>query len=174
MDSLLTICAYLNIQGFAHKKLTRVRELGWVTKNSATPQNFHVHPGTLPFNDNAARVSFMHEKYRVHGLDFYPNDRFVPHHEVRQIISDLYQGASRYGCDVVAYKGGVLEKKILDELGIPSINLDAVVPKFSDFPDVNFYKRFDCGKHAYCNLGWHFCSSCRVMYYRDYVSMYCI
>lgn len=67
-----------------------------------------------------------------------------------------------------------MEKDLLDELLIPSIDLEPIVPKFQTWPDVEYYQRFSCGKHVNCASGWQHCSSCRVMFYRDYVSMYCM
>lgn len=173
MSVLLAICAYLDIQGFAHKKFSAVREVAWLTTDSPIPLNFQVHPGCLPLHDDEARKSLNFNKYKLHGLDFFPGiqNHFIEQDDVSSVINQLYDSARSVGCYLVAYKGGIMEKNILNDLGIPSVDLDRLVPKFQTWPDVKNYRKFTCGNHVHRELGWQFCSSCKVMFYRNYVTM---
>lgn len=175
MSVLLDICAYLNIQGFAHKQFNAIREIGWLTRDSPLPLNFQVHPECLPLQDREARVSLNFTKYKLHGLDFFPDTKahFITQTDVSSLIRQLYESAQSVDRFVVAYKGGIMEGSILDDLGIPSVDLDRFIPKFQSWPDVKSYQKFNCGNHVYRDLGWQFCSSCKVMFYRNYVTVCC-
>lgn len=176
MSALTTICAFLNLQGFQNKKLNRIREVGWLAKTSSAPFNFQVHPGPIPLHQDDVRVALMYSKYKIHGLNFFPKttEYSIPQDEVHKIIYELYDSAMSPGCDVVAYCGEGMEKNLLDDLLIPNIDLQQIVPEFETWPDVQYYQRYNCGKHSNRDLGWQHCCSCKVMFYRDYVAMYCM
>lgn len=114
--------------------------------------------------------TFRYAKYQLHGLNFYPSasDGYVRSAEVGYLVKSLYQGAASPAHDVVAYKGGYAEKKLLEELNIPHVNLeDFGVPVFQKSPDADLYRHFCCNKHGNCPSGWMNCTSCQLMFYKD-------
>lgn len=170
--SVSNICAILDLALFTHKNFSSIRELGWIEITDERPLNVQVHPGTLPLHDQAALRTFRYVKYQVHGLDFYPSTTtgYLHNSDIRHLVKSLYDSAASQVEDVVAYKGGCAEKKLLDELQIPSVNLDDVgVPVFQRSSDADYYKQFSCDNHRNYVHGWLNCTSCQVMFYRDCV-----
>ena len=85
-------------------------------------------------------------KRRIHGLTLHPTPaelertatRLFHPSAVKTIISELYDKYKTPLRDLVAYKGGTLEKDILIQLGIPHVDLETHrCPKFEDLTDEN-------------------------------------
>lgn len=165
------ICAYLDLQCYGHSQDYRIREIGWISTDDDGPTHFSVHPGLLPFYNHRASQTLRYIKYHVHGLDYYPSENYIEQYMATDTVLNLYMESFSDTRDVVAYKGGWKEKQLLDELMIPSINLNEFeVPAFNfDNPDVFKYKPYCCGLHINCDEGWRFCSRSKVIYFRDYV-----
>jgi len=164
----MNIVAIINCQGFQHGIPYRVRELAWIKNaDNAVVQNFQVDPGFLP-SFGAAQKTFAFTKYHVHGLSFRPPQYVarVHHHDVIRILRNLYNEAGGQGS--VAYKGGFIERDLLQRAGIPSTNLETMgVPCFHKSASDNSYS--SCGNHKFYEFGEYNCASSKVMFYKDVI-----
>ena len=65
---------------------------------------------------------------KIHGLSYQPSQ--TEHEQnpriVGTLIKDFYQDYSTVERAVVGYKGGHMEKDVLTQLNIPSLNLETV------------------------------------------------
>jgi hypothetical protein len=91
-----------------------------------------VHPGKLPLYDKEARNTFQWQR-NFHCLHYSPNKRYpyILHEEVGSfVLANLSRTFSKE-TDIIAYKGGDIERQLCEKLGIRSINLECLgCPKF--------------------------------------------
>ena len=114
------ITLIIDLEGFNLSSGFIVRELGWCTMQGENDsQHFYsrLRYRDLNFKDRR-RVNFVYK--HIHGLRFEASfkEAALPQRDLEAVIRALYRGG------VVAYKGGHLEKDLLDKMGISSINLE--------------------------------------------------
>ena len=142
MDQITLI---LDIDGFRLKSgQFIVRELGWCTmKGENDSQHFYspLRYKDLCYKDRqTVKCVYRH----VHGLRFEANYReaALPQRDVAGVIQALYRGG------LIAYKGGQIEKEFLDNLGLPSVNLeDFGCPRADSLWSSHYPTRTSCGHH---------------------------
>ena len=92
-------------------------------------------------------------KHRVTGLPFIPSHAERTKYPLRSqedVEKDVLALWNRYktsACQVVAYKGGCIEKDILDKLKIPSFNVEAINCHKYDALAKLYGKTFNCNCH---------------------------
>ena len=130
-----------------------VRELGYYTWNEEHGR--HAFRIPVPRQDLAPKdrqtVNFVIRK--IHGLSYQPSQAEHPQHPrvVPRMVQDLYGDYSTPDRTVVGYKGGHVEKDLLNKLNIPSLNLETLgCPKYDvlrndDLKFVNLLP--SCGFH---------------------------
>ena len=77
----------------------------------------------------------------MHGLTFkdHPTEQAKPQECLQQDIFELYKTFKSLHQDLVGYKGGHVEKDVLNELNIPCINLEQWgCPKFETLMEKGF------------------------------------
>lgn len=178
------VCAVLDIEAFQHKKLLFYRELAFapIEERSFTSVNFLDHPVfhysvnpkfIPPAQDRELWRTFSFIKYKTSGLDLFPDSEAesIPQDSVQWITYALYHYAitkslSSERC-VVAYKGGHLERDLLNWLNIPSLNLeDYNIPTFHSICEEEKLQFSDCGEHRYSKNGPNHCAMKEAAYYR--------
>ena len=117
MDQITLI---IDLEGFYLSRGFFVRELGWCTiQGENDSQHFYsrLHYKDLNYKDRRT-VNYVYK--HIHGLRFEATYReaALPQRDVDAIVRALYRGG------LVAYKGGHLEKDLLDKMGLPSVNLE--------------------------------------------------
>ena len=148
------LCLILDLEGFFINKTFHVRELGYHTWNGEHGR--HAFSIPIPYktlNDKDKRtVNFVCHK--IHGLTYQPCDpeRFQDPRVLGPLVKDLhdmYVRCSEGQRTVVGYKGGHVEKDLLQKLNIPSLNLETLgCPKYDDLksemlpllPSCSFHK----------------------------------
>ena len=66
------------------------------------------------------------------------------------LFMELHTKFSAPECLVGAYKGGIQEKRLLDKLGLPHLDLeDLGCPRFDQIVAEPGTRRFDCGRHLH-------------------------
>ena len=121
-----------------------VRELGWCTiKGENDSQHFYspLRYKDLSYKDRRT-VNYIYR--HVRGLRFEANYReaALPQRDVVGVIRALYKGG------IIAYKGGQIEKELLDKLGLPSVNLeDFGCPKADKLWSSHYPPGKSCGHH---------------------------
>ena len=166
----------VNLQLFSHGEYAGIRELGMATLTLDRVENFQVAVEDLPFDDIDSRRTFRYQRYHIHGLLYNP---LMPEHSIQEIdvpskIFDFYTDVKR-GDDssVVAYKGGTVEREILRDLDIPSVNLEEM---FDDCPTMGYLRRahpivnlYDCANHVCYDLGYLRCTTVRAAFYANWL-----
>ena len=136
------ITLIIDLEGFILSSGFIARELGWCTiQGENDSQHFYsrVRYKDLNYKDRRT-VQFVYK--HIHGLRFEASFKEValPQRDLEAVIRALYRGG------LVAYKGGHLEKDLLDKMGLPSINLEEFgCPKADSL--WNQYKGTSCGHH---------------------------
>ena len=127
------LCFILDLEGFFINKTFHVRELGYYTWNEEHGR--HAFRIPVPRQDLAQKdkqtVNFVIRK--IHGLSYQPSQAEHPQHPrvVLRMVQDLYGDYSTPDRTVVGYKGGHVEKDLLNKLNIPSLNLETLgCPKY--------------------------------------------
>lgn len=151
MEDLRNICLIIDLDGFRVGRFKEfyTRELGYasLTKNVENSFRFNLKYRFNSLTDKDHKtVSFC--KFNIHGLTFRPmpseKDTF-PEEKLEDIILALYCNHKTFDKDIIAYKGGHIERDLLDKLDITSINLeDYGCPKYEKLPTPEIK---DCGFH---------------------------
>lgn len=165
--SLSRVCGVLDVEAFAHKQLVLYREIGYspliVCENcDEQASNYvlgvHVYPSFHPpYSDTPLWKTFNTIKYKITGLNFLPdrNEPYIAHDEVFTVIRSWYEASSVQGSkrNIVAYKGGTIEKNLLSLLQIPSLDLNQyeMIPSFKDVNEEehSWYLSLNCGQHRF-------------------------
>ncbi len=91
-------------------------------------------------------------KFKIHGLSFRPlpgEKRCLNDDRLMDFVARLYENHSTESQYVIGYKGGNVERDILNQLGIPNVNIeDFNCPKYNYLPKVTIS---DCGFHLPLN-----------------------
>ena len=147
------------------------RELGAVgLSDETTLHYFYKMP--MSFLDlspsQATTVTFV--KSRIHGLPFVPShqEKAHPYDQLMKDILYMYRSQMQVGKMMVAYKGGHVEKDILDklneenQLNIPYIDLEELgCPKVDTLIHQGYgYNVSDCGHHFVHRLSKIQCIHC--------------
>lgn len=148
---LRKICLIIDLDGFHFgiDKKFHAREMGYasLTKNYVKSFRFNLKHLFKTLTENDIKTT-SYCKFKIHGLAFRPipdEKDTIPENELKDIIIKLYTNHKTFDQNIIAYKGGRLEKDILDELKIPSLNLeDYDCPKYEDLPTPAIK---DCGFH---------------------------
>jgi len=132
-----------------------VREMGWCDREGYAT-SLHFQPSFKYYQLSAKEKRQVDYVYKhVHALPFnaHPRELALPSRIVPQVVRALYLLNRCHGLDVVAYKGGHLERDLLKKLNIPSLNLEEYgCPKANQLPDMGFDPRMFCGCHD-MNIG---------------------
>jgi len=138
------ITLIIDLEGFHLSRGFIVRELGWCTiQGENDSQHFYsrVRYRDLNFKDRQT-VKYVYR--HVHGLRFEAafREAALPQRDLEGVIRALYRGG------VVAYKGGHLEKDLLDKMELPSLNLEELgCPKAESLWLWSYTAEKSCGHH---------------------------
>jgi hypothetical protein len=110
-------------------------------------------PNVTLFDENDRGVQYQIRI--IHGLPVERhsiNNNFYLYHEMIDILRELFKTT-----DLVAYKGGTIERDLLNMLGISCINLEIMgCPKYECLLSAYNVKHEDCGYHI--TRGKYHCS----------------
>lgn len=127
------ICLIVDFDGFQLKgRPFLVRELGYVstTSNDCGVASFDLS-GVPVYPEDLPTVRYV--RRFIHGLPFHPkfDEHARPYDTLDDYILQLYHRYKTSSRDLVAYKGGSCERIKLQQLGVPSVNLEAFgCPKY--------------------------------------------
>lgn len=180
---LKNVCALLDIEAFQHRRLLFYREFAWapiddgaMLFNQDDILSHNVTPKFIPSReDRDVWRTFNTLKYKIHGLDLCPDDDgscCVPQEAVKWIVLAWYETTITPDHFIVAYKGGNLEKDLLNWLQIPSLNLeDFGCPSFHSATQVEKDEfPISCGQHRYALNGDYHCPIKETAFYRSWVT----
>ena len=158
--SMSDICCCIDLDGFRVQGTFVTRELGLCDREAKRVGCFHyTHAVKYSSLTDKDKRTVQYVKDSVSGLPFYPGrrERSLGVHSQDQVKEDIvsfWNKCQSPHAFTVAYKGGTLEKTILDQLRIPSVNLeDFGCPKY----EYCNAPHFDCGCHKnsyfHCSVG---------------------
>ena len=150
---LRQVCMILDIEGFVLRgNRVIVREVGWCGMNGFS-DSFHFKP-EVQYNSLSPRdkrtVSYVF--HNIHALPFEARsqENAAEGYLVEFVVKTLHEKLSSLDKDVVAYKGGTIEKQLLSRLNIPHVDLEAYdCPKANCLLWNGFEPLFDCGHHTH-------------------------
>ena len=130
------LCLILDLEGFFINKKFHGRELGYVTWNG--DHGRHAFSLPIPYetlqDQDKRTVDFLCHK--IHGLKYQPSrqERFQNPLVIGILVKQIYEDSSKSSKGqrtVVGYKGGHVEKVLLEKLNILSLNLEIMgCPKY--------------------------------------------
>ncbi|KAL9987908.1 hypothetical protein ACROYT_G002289 [Oculina patagonica] len=120
------VCMILDLEGYFVEKTFRVRELGYYTWQEKFGRHaFYMRMSWCNLSSRD-RKTVSYVKYNVHGLTYQPRkeEKAYEYYRVEEVMWDLYEETKTPERTVVAYKGGHVERDLLNKLNIPSVNLE--------------------------------------------------
>ena len=127
------LCFDLDFEGFFINKTFHPRELGYYTWNEEYgPLAFRqLVPHKDLYEKDKRTVNFVINK--IHGLHYQPSPQECGQHPrvIPRMIQDLCRDYSTPDRTLVGYKGGHMEKDLLNKVNIPCLNLETLgCPKY--------------------------------------------
>ena len=155
--SLSNVCMVMDLEGFFLNKIFYPREIGYVslTENWINSYRFKLNHLVQKLSEKDWKTVNYCKKY-VHGLTLkclpWEKDLYQVEN-LRDLIKNAYCLSKKKNRNIVAYKGGQVEKEILDELEIPCIDLeDFGCSRYDELPTSMVR---DCGYHIQMNESIH-------------------
>ena len=154
MESLQdNLCLILDLEGFfTHGKFFHARELGYYTWNQEHGRHAFFIPIPYKVLNDKDRNTFHFLCNKIQGLSYQPTQAEHAHHPMlpKSLVKKLYQKYKTNTRTVIGYKGGHVEKDLLQTLNIPSLNLETLgCPKYdvlrTQFPSESLL--LSCGFH---------------------------
>lgn len=150
MNCSMKVCMILDLEGFFVEKTFRCRELGYYTwQEKYGRYAFYMKTSWRNLSRRDIKtVSYV--KYKVHGLTYQPRreEKAFEYYRVEDILRDLYEEVKYKDRTVVAYKGGHVERDLLNKLNIPCLNLEHYgCPKYDVLKDEFHNVLPSCGFH---------------------------
>ncbi|GBL85504.1 hypothetical protein AVEN_34668-1 [Araneus ventricosus] len=161
------VCCIIDFDGFQVADQFLVREFGYIDINSSTGNSIRFD--LRPYEKDITPTEWRRIAYvtkQITGLPFHPkeNEETAPLRLLKcKVIAvhNLYRTGDK---TVVAYKGGNVEKDLLQRLSIPYLNLeDYGCPKFDILKNQQTYE--NCGYHIKAKH----CSQAEVTAFRNWM-----
>ena len=145
------LCIILDLEGFFLNKTFHVRELSYYSWNEQHGRHafFIPVPHETLNNKDKRTVDFV--KTKIHGLTYRPTpeEHFQNPLILGILVQTLYDNYKTDKRNVVGYKGGHIEKDLLQKLNIPSLNLETLgCPKYNVSRTRYEHLTDSCGFHA--------------------------
>ena len=148
--ALENVCLILDLEGYFVQKKFYVRELGWTTWEGHFGAQHYQQPFRWKALSQMDRLTAKYVYHRIHGLPFEDDPQEKARHleNLKRDVLELYAQARTTERFLVGYKGGHVEKDLLQELDLPAINLEHYgCPKFEKLNTISIIK--DCGHHRF-------------------------
>ena len=167
-DTKLNICCIIDFDGFHVDKLGFLtREFGFIGMHDENPRShrYNLTKFWSKTSEKSKKTIFFCKK-NIHGMSFrpMPSEIVKSYSNFEKDVKDFYLECCSTRKCAVGFKGGHVERDLLQKLRIPYINLEEYqVPKFDILNRDGKYNDFNCGYHQ--NL--YHCPKAEVMAFRD-------
>jgi hypothetical protein len=170
----------LDIEAFSHLQAGKeghyfaYREIGCVAVDKDLAWSYHFRI-PIPNYEDQRLMKTLHRQQSITNLPlFLPGNMGKRQCQIKSTIRHIIKehGSFNEATDKIGYKGGHLEKDLLDELNIFSLNLECIIFKkydelINDSLLESVAKIWDCGKHyANSDNKWH-CPRAEVNVFRS-------
>ncbi|XP_054721745.1 uncharacterized protein LOC129231453 [Uloborus diversus] len=125
--------------------------------------------------DAKSKLKVNHQ-IKLTGLSLFPLDDepVMDDDDIPDLINEIYARCRTEDMNVIAYKGGIIEKNILKELKIKSVNLESYgCPRFEELIKSPISAIKNCGYHRETTVSVPHCPLAEVTVFRDWVQMQC-
>ena len=169
------ICLIIDFDGFQlRQRPFMAREMGYVAMDVEEVDVVSFDLSGVSLEDERDRKTVWYCRKFLHGLPFHPRRKERCHQPeyLDELLRQLYEHYSTNEKNLVAYKGGICERDRLEELGIPSVNLEEHgCPKYDVLK--NFYPKVqgNCWRHDVSSGGraYH-CVAAEVQTFKAWVT----
>ena len=148
--ALERICMIIDMEGFFLPKFY-ARELGYSNYLGGCGSKYYQMPMNYTELLPSPQKQTAFVTRRIHGMPFFSThfENAQPQEKLAQDIVDLYQLYMTAEKPVIAYKGGHIERDLLNELEVPSVDLEVFgCPKVQDLMNAGIgYEVWYCGHH---------------------------
>ena len=142
----------IDADGFYVNGRFYIREFGYALLTSGESGVFHYDTGLDYYSlSEKDKNTATYVSRNIHGLQLNPSagEHIEEFENYKDIISELYDKCRTTYAYLVGYKGGYIEKKILAELHIESINLETFgCPRYCDIHE-SYSVNPPCGFHTF-------------------------
>ncbi|CAB3977894.1 Hypothetical predicted protein [Paramuricea clavata] len=154
----------IDCEAYNNKKKTFIREISVYRVKTGECSSFQVFMPFVPFNESNYTIDYQIK--RIHGLPVVRKrltDDFYTFKESMTFLTDEFMRHA----DLVAYKGGDIERTLLNNMGVRCINLEILsCPKYIDLLTIFGQTQECCPYH----LGNHFhCSKHEVKMFAHFI-----
>ena len=120
------VCLVIDLEGFFVQKKFQVREIGYYSWNEQFGRHAFFQPATLKDLSHKDKKTVDFAKHKIHGLTYQPRyqERAYEHDQADIVLLRLYNQYKTGERTVVGYKGGHVEKDLLNKLNIPGLGLE--------------------------------------------------
>ena len=121
-----SLCLVIDLEGFIVQKKSQVRELGYYSWNEHFSRHAFFQPAALKDLTYKDEKTVNFAKHNIHGLTCQPRyqERAYENDQATIVLLRLYNQFKTEERAVVAYKGGHVEKDLLNKLNIRYLNLE--------------------------------------------------
>ena len=154
------VCMVVDLEGFFVKKKFQIRELGYYAWTG--DHGRYAFYAKTPWHDLSVddKRVVSYQKYNINGLTYEPmkEERGYESEEHEEVMKELYDKFKQGKRTVVAYKGGHVERDLLNKLNIPNVNLELYAcPKYENLQSSIVEPLPSCGfhfnhKNAHCSM----------------------
>ena len=152
------LCLVIDLKGFFVEKKFQACEMGYYSWNDHFGRYAFFQSATLNDLSHKDKKTVNFAKHKIHGLTYQPRyqERAYAQDQVDNVLLRLYNQYKMKRKTVVAYKGGHVEKDLLDKLDIPNLNLETWgCPKYDQLEQTIVEPLPSCGFHLNDNI--HHC-----------------
>jgi hypothetical protein len=156
----------IDCKAYMWQKKPFLREISVWERLSNQIKTYHIYiPNRLLFDEYDYSVNYQIRK--IHGLPIERrrvDDNFYLYVEVMQILYGMFENA-----DLIGYKGGTIERDMLNKMRVNSINLEVLgCPKYITLLSKYGVVQHDCGYHL--RNGVYHCSGHEVELFARFVN----
>ena len=121
-----SVCLVIDLKGFFVQTKFQVREMGYYSWDEHFDRHAFFQPAALKNLSHKDKKTVNFAKHNIHGLTYQPcyQERAYEYDEVDIVLLRLYNQYKTEERTVVAFKGGHVEKDLLNKLNIPCIDLE--------------------------------------------------
>ena len=167
----LKTCLVLDLDGFITSQGFLAREMGWWCFDDSSRGGSYQYLPKIPYGrlSNSDKNVIKYVQRHIHGLSYYPQASARPHYCLDDDVKELYKKYKTSTLIYVAYKGGTLERDLLQRLNIPCWNLEeAGCPKFERLSRLGTIS--SCGQHK--NFLHHHCPRVECYHFVQWLRRY--
>lgn len=158
----------IDLDGYQFNKRFQIRELGWYDTNRHTHGSYHfdLSLSAPPIgHPDWEQITFATQNIHSLSLTPHPDELLQPPESVHHVVKYLYKRSKTEAKRTVAYKGGHIERDLLRDVQLPSVNLEDYGCKpYKEIGNPLFV--YGCGYHL---KGFH-CTQQEVVAYYNWMN----